>query len=54
MSRPNETINESTLRQQLVECTRMMVMAELLDYSGHLSARGHQSYSNSEVTMTPK
>jgi ribulose-5-phosphate 4-epimerase/fuculose-1-phosphate aldolase len=31
--------NESTLRQQLVDCTRMMVMAELLDYSGHVSAR---------------
>ena len=30
---------ENTLRQQLVECTRMMVMAELLDYSGHVSAR---------------
>jgi len=32
-------VNESTLRQQLSDCTRMMVMAELLDYSGHLSAR---------------
>lgn len=31
--------NENTLRQQLAECTRMMVMAELLDYSGHVSAR---------------
>ena len=30
---------ESTLRQQLAECHRMMVMAELLDYSGHVSAR---------------
>jgi L-ribulose-5-phosphate 4-epimerase len=37
MSRPND--NENALRQQLAECTRMMVMAELLDYSGHLSAR---------------
>jgi ribulose-5-phosphate 4-epimerase/fuculose-1-phosphate aldolase len=32
-------VNENTLRQQLRDCTRMMVMAELLDYSGHLSAR---------------
>jgi L-ribulose-5-phosphate 4-epimerase len=32
-------ILESTLRQQLAECTRMMVMTELLDYSGHVSAR---------------
>jgi L-ribulose-5-phosphate 4-epimerase len=32
-------VNENTLRQQLTECTRMMVMAELLDYSGHVSAR---------------
>ncbi len=32
-------ISESTLRQQLADCTRMMVMAELLDYSGHVSAR---------------
>ena len=31
--------NENSLRQQLVDCTRMMVMAELLDYSGHVSAR---------------
>jgi L-ribulose-5-phosphate 4-epimerase len=31
--------NENKLRQQLADCTRMMVMAELLDYSGHLSAR---------------
>lgn len=30
---------ETTLRQQLMECTRVMVMAELLDYSGHVSAR---------------
>jgi len=37
MSRSND--NENALRQQLAECTRMMVMAELLDYSGHLSAR---------------
>jgi ribulose-5-phosphate 4-epimerase/fuculose-1-phosphate aldolase len=32
-------ISESTLRDQIAECTRMMVMAELLDYSGHISAR---------------
>jgi L-ribulose-5-phosphate 4-epimerase len=32
-------ISESTLRQQLADCHRMMVMAELLDYSGHVSAR---------------
>src|SRR3954470_24749491 len=32
-------VNESTLRQQLADCTRMMVMAELIDYSGHVSAR---------------
>src|SRR5262245_63582418 len=32
-------ITENTLRQQITECTRMMVMAELLDYSGHVSAR---------------
>ena len=31
--------SENTLRQQLADCTRMMVMAELLDYSGHVSAR---------------
>jgi hypothetical protein len=37
MSRPND--NENALRQQLAECTRMMVMAELLDYSGHTLAR---------------
>jgi ribulose-5-phosphate 4-epimerase/fuculose-1-phosphate aldolase len=30
---------EYKLRQQLADCTRMMVMAELLDYSGHVSAR---------------
>jgi len=30
---------ETSLREQIVECTRMMVMAELLDYSGHVSAR---------------
>ena len=30
---------EATLRQQLADCHRMMVMAELLDYSGHVSAR---------------
>ncbi|HUC49347.1 MAG TPA: class II aldolase/adducin family protein [Xanthobacteraceae bacterium] len=34
-----ETVSEAKLREQLVECTRMMVMAELLDYSGHVSAR---------------
>ena len=32
-------VNENMLRQQLSDCTRMMVMAELLDYSGHISAR---------------
>ena len=32
-------VNEAALRKQLSEATRMMVMAELLDYSGHLSAR---------------
>jgi L-ribulose-5-phosphate 4-epimerase len=37
MSRPNPS--EDELRAQLVDCTRMMVMAELLDYSGHVSAR---------------
>lgn len=30
---------ETKLRQQLAQATRMMVMADLLDYSGHLSAR---------------
>ena len=32
-------VSENALREQLVVCTRMMVMAELLDYSGHISAR---------------
>src|SRR5262249_31272638 len=32
-------VTETTLRQHITECTRMMVMAELLDYSGHVSAR---------------
>jgi ribulose-5-phosphate 4-epimerase/fuculose-1-phosphate aldolase len=32
-------ITEDTLRQQLSDATRMMVMADLLDFSGHLSAR---------------
>ena len=32
-------ITEATLRTQLAEATRMMVMADLLDFSGHLSAR---------------
>src|SRR5215475_9861487 len=32
-------ITETTLRQQLADCHRMMVMADLLDYSGHVSAR---------------
>jgi L-ribulose-5-phosphate 4-epimerase len=31
--------SEKVLRQQLADATRMMVFAELLDYSGHLSAR---------------
>jgi ribulose-5-phosphate 4-epimerase/fuculose-1-phosphate aldolase len=38
MSQPKNA-TESKLREQLVDCTRMMVMAELLDYSGHVSAR---------------
>ncbi|MEA2641638.1 MAG: L-ribulose-5-phosphate 4-epimerase [Chloroflexota bacterium] len=29
----------SLLRQQIADCTRMMVMADLMDYSGHVSAR---------------
>lgn len=32
-------VTEDTLRHQLADCHRMMVMAELLDYSGHVSAR---------------
>ena len=32
-------VTEDMLRQQLADCHRMMVMAELLDYSGHVSAR---------------
>lgn len=37
---PNaNSVSETKLREQLVACTRMMVMAELLDYSGHVSAR---------------
>lgn len=32
-------VTEDLLRQQLADCHRMMVMAELLDYSGHVSAR---------------
>jgi L-ribulose-5-phosphate 4-epimerase len=39
MSQSNKIVSESKLREQLVDCTRMMVMAELLDYSGHVSAR---------------
>lgn len=31
--------SETALREQLATATRMMVYAELLDYSGHLSAR---------------
>lgn len=31
--------NEKVLRAQLANATRMMVMADLMDYSGHLSAR---------------
>ena len=34
-----EKVTEATLRQQLSDATRMMVMADLLDFSGHLSAR---------------
>jgi L-ribulose-5-phosphate 4-epimerase len=33
------SVSEAKLREQLVDCTRMMVMAELIDYSGHVSAR---------------
>ncbi len=33
------TTSEDDLRRQLADCHRMMVMAELLDYSGHVSAR---------------
>src|SRR5258707_8558124 len=32
-------LSEATIRQQLADCHRMMVMANLLDYSGHVSAR---------------
>jgi ribulose-5-phosphate 4-epimerase/fuculose-1-phosphate aldolase len=39
MSQSKKIASETELRQQLVDCTRMMVMAELLDYSGHVSAR---------------
>src|ERR1700689_1862750 len=39
MSQSNKIVSESKLREQLADCTRMMVMAELLDYSGHVSAR---------------
>lgn len=39
MSKPNKSAKENILRQQLADCTRMMVMAEILDYSGHISAR---------------
>jgi ribulose-5-phosphate 4-epimerase/fuculose-1-phosphate aldolase len=28
-----------TLREQLTDCTRLMVFADLMDYSGHVSAR---------------
>ncbi|MDB5546283.1 MAG: ribulose-5-phosphate 4-epimerase-like epimerase or aldolase [Hyphomicrobiales bacterium] len=31
--------DEKALREQLANATRMMVMADLMDYSGHLSAR---------------
>jgi L-ribulose-5-phosphate 4-epimerase len=34
-----EKVTEATLRQQLADATRMMVMIDLLDFSGHLSAR---------------
>jgi ribulose-5-phosphate 4-epimerase/fuculose-1-phosphate aldolase len=30
---------EHVLRQQIVDCTRMLVMEEVMDYSGHVSAR---------------
>jgi ribulose-5-phosphate 4-epimerase/fuculose-1-phosphate aldolase len=39
MPQTGTVVSETKLREQLVECTRMMVMAELLDYSGHVSAR---------------
>ncbi len=39
MSGANTKLSEGALRQQVVDCTRMMVLAELLDYSGHVSAR---------------
>src|SRR5882724_5478191 len=29
----------SLLRQQIADCTRMMVMADIMDYSGYVSAR---------------
>lgn len=32
-------LTEDQLREQLVHCHRMMVMADLLDYSGHVSVR---------------
>ncbi len=32
-------LSEATIRQQLADCHRMMVMADLIDYSGHVSAR---------------
>ena len=39
MPQSGTVISETKLREQIVDCTRMMVMAELLDYSGHVSAR---------------
>jgi L-ribulose-5-phosphate 4-epimerase len=30
---------EHVLRQQIADCTRMLVMEEVMDYSGHVSAR---------------
>jgi ribulose-5-phosphate 4-epimerase/fuculose-1-phosphate aldolase len=30
---------EQTLREQIATCTRLLVMADIMDYSGHVSAR---------------
>ena len=32
-------VTEQQLREQLADCTRLMVFADLMDYSGHVSAR---------------
>lgn len=31
--------SEQTLREQIATCTRLLVMADIMDYSGHVSAR---------------